>query len=145
MHPALSLRDGGNDIVRRHRRPDPLQLELADWLDLHGVTDLCQYPRTNEDLSWLGLIAKPGGDVRNGPDGGIVKSALEADSPKRSKPVRDADAEANVSCPQRRHVSVKAPMASRTSSAMSDGLERRVLDWHRIIEDHHHAVTSVSF
>ena len=28
---------GSQNVVRRQRPPDPLQLELADWLDLHGV------------------------------------------------------------------------------------------------------------
>jgi hypothetical protein len=26
------------------RPPDPLQLELTDWLDLHGLLDLHQHP-----------------------------------------------------------------------------------------------------
>ena len=30
---------GSNDIIRRQRPPDPLQLELADRLDLHGILD----------------------------------------------------------------------------------------------------------
>ena len=43
------------------------------------------------DLSRLGFIAEAGGDVRDGADCGIVKSALEADSAERS----EADAEAD--------------------------------------------------
>ena len=34
---------GADHIVRRQRSPDPLQLELAYWLDLHGVLDLHQH------------------------------------------------------------------------------------------------------
>ena len=34
---------GSQNVVRRQRPPDPLQLELADWLDLHGVLDLRQH------------------------------------------------------------------------------------------------------
>ena len=29
-----------NYIISRQRPPDPLQLELADWLDLCGMLDL---------------------------------------------------------------------------------------------------------
>jgi hypothetical protein len=35
---VLSL--GSDHIVRRQRTPDPLQRELTDRLDLHGVLDL---------------------------------------------------------------------------------------------------------
>ena len=47
----------GDYIVRRQGPPDPLQLELADRLDLHGVLDLRQHPRTNQDLPRLRFIA----------------------------------------------------------------------------------------
>src|SRR5262249_18792254 len=33
----LAFQVGGNHIVRRQRPPNPLQLELTDWLDLHGI------------------------------------------------------------------------------------------------------------
>jgi hypothetical protein len=79
------------NVVSRQRPPNPFQLELAGWLYLDGMLDLRQHPRTDEDLSWLGLVAEPRGDVRHGPDGGIVKSALEADSAKRRKSVRNAN------------------------------------------------------
>ena len=37
----LSIRRYSADhIVRRQRPPDPLQLELTDGLDLHGILDL---------------------------------------------------------------------------------------------------------
>ena len=52
-----ALRHGSNHIVRRQRPPDPLQLELTDWLDLHGVLDLRQHSRADEDLTRLGFIA----------------------------------------------------------------------------------------
>ena len=86
-------------IVRRQRPPDPLQLELTDWLDLHGVLDLCQHPRTDENLPRLGLIAQTRGNIRHGPDGGIIKSALETDGAERGKAVRNADAKPNVMPP----------------------------------------------
>src|SRR5262249_48638162 len=55
---SLSGRLPGCDhIVRRYRPPDPLQLELTDWLDLHGVLDFCQHPRADENLARFCLIA----------------------------------------------------------------------------------------
>ena len=91
-----ALVDDGNHIVRRQRPPDPLQLELADWLDLHGILDLHQHSRTDEDLPRLGFIAKPRGDVGYRADGGVVEAAFKADSAERSETVRDADAEADL-------------------------------------------------
>ena len=54
---SYSFRYSGNHIIRRQGPPDPLQLELTDWLDLHGILDLRQHPRTNQDLPWLRFIA----------------------------------------------------------------------------------------
>ena len=96
---SLSSRDdptAADHIVRRQRPPDPLQLELTDWLDLHGVLDLRQHSRADEDLPRLGFIAEPRGDVGHRPDGGIVEASLEADRAERSEAVRNADAEANL-------------------------------------------------
>ncbi len=105
-------------VVRRQRSPYPLQLELTDRLDLNGVLDFGQHAGADEDLSRLGLVAKARGDIRNGTDSGVVEPVLEADCAERSEAVRYADAEA-ISCPRRLRVGVKAPMASRTSGAMS--------------------------
>ena len=84
------------NIVRRQRPPDPLQLELTHRLDLHGVLNGHQHPRTDEDLPGLRLVAEPRGDVGDRADGGIVEATLEADGAERRKSVRNADAEANV-------------------------------------------------
>ena len=83
--------NSADHIICRQWPPDPLQLELTDWLDLHGIFDFREHSRADENLPWLGLIAKAGGNVRNRPDCGIVKSALEADGSKRRKTVRIAD------------------------------------------------------
>ena len=70
--------------------------------------------------------------------------ALKADSAKRRKAMRDTDAEANV-------VSPTTPRFGQGSDCVTHfkrhehRLKRRVLHRHRIIEDHHHAVTSVAF
>ena len=94
--PADLTANGANHIIRRQRSPDPLQLELADWLDLYGVLDFHQYPRTDENLSWLGFVAKPRGDVGNGADGGVVEAPLITNRAERGEAVRNADAETNV-------------------------------------------------
>jgi hypothetical protein len=83
-------------IISRQRPPDRLQLELTDRLDLHGILDLHQHSRTDEDLPWLGLVAKPRGDVGDRANGGIVEAAFKADGAERGEAVRDADAEANL-------------------------------------------------
>ena len=143
--PASSLYGCGSDhIVSRQWPPDPLQLELTDGLNLYGVLDLHQHSRADEDLSRLGLIAQPRGDVRHRADGGVVKPALEADSAERSEAVRYADAKANL-------VPEAAPGRGQSSQSVTHfkghehRLQRWVLHWHRIVEDHHHPVASVPF
>jgi hypothetical protein len=86
---ASSSHVGSNYIISRQWPPDPLQLELTHRLDLHGILDLRQHSRANEDLPRPGFIAEARGHVRHRPDGGIVKSALEADGAERGKAVRE--------------------------------------------------------
>ena len=83
-------------IISRQGPPDPLQLELTDWLDLHGVLDLHQHSRADEDLTRLGFIAQPRGDVGHRADGGVVEAAFKSDGAERGKAVRNPDAEANL-------------------------------------------------
>ena len=138
-----SLRHGADHIVRRQRSPDPLQRELTHRLDLHGVLDLRQHSRADEDLPRLGFIAQPRGDIGYRPDGGIIEAPLEADGAERGKAVRYADAEANV-------VSPPTPRFGQRSDSVAHferhehGLERRVLYRHWVVEDDHHAVASVT-
>jgi hypothetical protein len=84
---------GSNHIVRRQRPPDPLQLELTDWLDLHGVLDLHQHARTDQDLTRLGFVAsreatldtfRPGSNLYYGTD--------RQSSPKRPISARSLEA-----------------------------------------------------
>jgi hypothetical protein len=74
-----SWRTYSDHVVSRQRPSNPFQLELTDWLDLHGIFDLHQHSRADEDLPRPGFIAEARGDVGNSPDCGIVKSALKAD------------------------------------------------------------------
>ena len=51
-------RHGAEHIVSRQRPPDPLELELTDWFDPHGVLDLGQHSRADKYLPRLGLVAE---------------------------------------------------------------------------------------
>ena len=116
--------------------------KLAHGLDLHGILDLRQHSRADEDLTWLGLIAKARGNIGHRPNSGIVETAFKPDSTERSEAVCYPDAEANVVAPS-------APRFCQGSDSVTHfkrhehSLERRVLYRHRIVEDHHHAVASV--
>ncbi len=44
---------GSEYVVRRQRSPYSLQRELTYWLDLNGILDSHQHPRTNQDLPGL--------------------------------------------------------------------------------------------
>src|SRR5262249_31012806 len=58
VRPARSgLLYGGDNTVSRQRPPDPLQLELAHWLDFHRVLDLHQHARADENLPTPALIS----------------------------------------------------------------------------------------
>ena len=50
-------RHGSDHIIRRQRPHDPFQLELTRQLDLHGIFNFRQHPRTDQDLPWLRFIA----------------------------------------------------------------------------------------
>ncbi len=90
------------------------------------------------------LVAEPRSDVGDRADGGIVEAALEADGAEGGKPVRDADAEADV-VPQTTPLLCQRPDGAAHFKRHQDSLKRGVLDWNRIIEDHHHSVASVAF
>jgi hypothetical protein len=85
---------GGKYVIRCQRPPEALERELTNGFDGHSILNSHQHPRTNQDLPWLGFVAKPRGDIGNRPDGGVVEPPLKADGAKRGKSLRDADAEA---------------------------------------------------
>ena len=89
-------RYSGDYVVSRKRPPNPLQLELTDWLDFDGILYGHQHTRADENLSRLCLIAEPLGDVRDRSDSGVVEAPLKANCAERGKSVRYADPEANV-------------------------------------------------
>ena len=68
------------------RPPYSLQLELADWFDVHGVLHFHQHSRTDEDLTRLGFVAKTRGDIRDRADGGIVEASFNPIVPSVAKP-----------------------------------------------------------
>jgi hypothetical protein len=73
-----------------------------------------------------------------------VPIAAEADGAQRSEPVRNPYTEADVVAPP-------TPRFRQSSDCVAhferheDRLERRVLNWNRIIEHHHDAVARVAF
>jgi hypothetical protein len=60
------------------------------------VLDLHQHSRADEDLTRLGLIVQPRGDVGYRADSGVVEPTLEADGAERGKVMRNANAETNL-------------------------------------------------
>ena len=50
-----------------------------------------------------------------------------------------------MSCPSRRHSVSQCSNSVTHFKCHEHGLQRRVLDWHWIIENYHHAITSISF
>ncbi len=66
---SSSCRHCTDHIVRRQGPPDTLERELTHRLDCHGIFDLRQHPRTNQDLPWLRFIERmwgPGGGAFSG-------------------------------------------------------------------------------
>ena len=60
-------------IVRRQRAPDTLERELTHLLEGHDILNRHQHPGTDQDLTGLGFVAKPSGDIGYRTDGSIVE------------------------------------------------------------------------
>jgi hypothetical protein len=73
-----------------------LKRELPSGLDGDGVLDRHQNTRADQNLTGFGFVAKPGGNVRHRPNGGIVKTPFETDGAERGMSMRYADAEPKV-------------------------------------------------
>ena len=141
---------GGHDVTRAASRPlisnartgrlNPRSVRspTGSLTTISSASGL--HPLGDQDLPRRGLRAQPGGQVGDGADGGVVEPALEADPAERGVALRDADAEAEVVAPPCPPVGeLAAPgRASRPPSAPP---ARRVVARHRVVEEHHQAVT----
>ena len=75
----------GEHVVRRHRSPDPLERELTNRLDRHGILNRHQHPGADKDLTGLGFVAKARGNIRHCPYRGIVETSFETDGAERGR------------------------------------------------------------
>src|SRR5262245_28709940 len=89
-------RYGGKYIVGRYGATNALKLKFANWFDVYGIFNRHQDTRTNQDLPWLGFVAKPRCDIGYRSDGGVIETPLKANSTKRRKSMRNTDAEAKL-------------------------------------------------
>ena len=96
----------------------PLSVKLTHRLDRYGILDRHENARTDQDLTGLGFVAKPRGDVGDRPNGGVVESSFKADGAERRISVRYADAEADIVAQLDAISPSSAPIASRISSAI---------------------------
>src|SRR4029077_14619999 len=135
---------GGENIVRRQRTPNPLECELTHRLNRYRILDRHKNARTDQDLTRLSFVAKTRGDVGHRADSGVVEAPFKSDSAKRCISVRYTDAEANI-------VAQLTPLRRQGSHGLAR-FERHlyraegwVIYWDRVVEDHHHTVTSISF
>src|SRR6516225_10703409 len=137
-------RRGRKDIVGGHRAANALERELTHEFDGDGFIDRQHDTGANQDLTWLGFIAKPGSDIRNRANRGVIEPSFESNSAKGGESMRYADPKAKI-------VTEQTPFLDHCSNSGShierhqNRLECRVFYWDRIIEDHHHTVTGKSF
>src|SRR5262245_44646975 len=89
-------RDGGKYIVGCHGATNALKRKIANWFDVYGIFNRHQDTRTNQDLSWLGFVAKPRRDIGYCSDGGVIETSLKANRAERRKSVRDTHAKAKL-------------------------------------------------
>ena len=93
---SRTWRQSGDNIVGGDGSANALEFKLTNRLDGDGVFDRHQNARTNQNLTRLGFVAKPGCDIGHRPDGGIVKTPFETDGAERCMSMRYADTEAEV-------------------------------------------------
>jgi hypothetical protein len=85
------LRFGSEYVVSRQRTPDTLERKFANGLDCDSNLDRHQNARADKDLTGLGLIAKPRGDIGYRPDGSIIEAVWTLRTSERSyRPIRSA-------------------------------------------------------
>src|SRR5262245_1637021 len=96
VHGLRLLRYGGKYVVGRNGATDALKRKIANWFNVYGIFNPHQDTRTNQDLPWLGFVAKPRRDVRYRSDGGVIETSLKANGAERRKSVRNTDAKAEL-------------------------------------------------
>src|SRR5262249_6408132 len=89
-------RYGGKYIVGRHGATDALKRTIANLLDADGILTRHQDTRSNQDLPWLGFVAKTRRDIGYRSDCGVIEASLKANCAERSKSVRDTNAKAKL-------------------------------------------------
>ena len=108
---------------------------------LDGILDRDQHPFAHQDLTGAGGVAQARREVRDRADRGVVRAPLETDPTDRREALRDPDPELKV-------VTEPLPVGGQLADAIPhrdphpDGSQGRVVAWHRIVEEHHQAVTS---
>src|SRR6516162_8384727 len=124
-------RRGRKDIVGGHRAANALERELTHEFD--GDVFIVRQHDTGakRDWTWLGLIAKPGSDIRNRANRGVIEPSFKPNSAKGGKPMRYADPKAKI-------VTEQTPFLDHCSNSGShiqchqDRLERGVFFGYRI-------------
>src|SRR5262245_57907825 len=89
-------RHGGKYVVSRHGTADALKRKIANWFDIYGIFNRHQDTRTDQDLPWLGFVAKPRRNIGYRSDGGVIETSFKTNGAERRKSVRDTDAEAKL-------------------------------------------------
>ena len=131
-----------HDVVDGNGLAQSLERQIADFFELYRVLDGTSGATGNQDLPVLRLGAKPGRQIGDRADRGVVHTLGKADLPQRRIPLRDADAKAEV-------VTMPPPQAKQGLSPLAHrhrhvnrplgGVRGR----HRVVEEHHDAVAAV--
>src|SRR5262245_42599439 len=129
-----------HDLVGGERPGEPLELQLADRLGLDAALHGRPQARPDQDLPGHGERAQPRREVCHRPERAIVVAALESDPAERRVAGLDPHAEGELrstAAPARRQL--LEPLAECEREA--DRLQLVVLDRHRVVEEHHDAVS----
>src|SRR5262249_14330624 len=84
------------NVVRHHGAANALERKFADRFDRYGLVNRQPNARADEDLTRLGFIAKPRGDIGYCSDSGVVEPAFKANRSERCKTMCYPDTEAKV-------------------------------------------------
>ena len=95
------MRSGGNflepcNVECAYGPGEALQLEVAHKLGLYQAFNRSVDPLTNEDLSGSRVVAQSAREIRDGADGPVVPTPLEANFTDRGVSESDPDPEAQL-------------------------------------------------